>query len=333
MNQNPLVSVVIPTYNNASRIALTLEAIIAQDYANLEIILVNDCSSDKTLEISRELLSRSNRKFKIITLDKNSGESVARNTGIANSSGEYIWFCDGDDLSKENLVSKLLSSALKYDSDIAFGGCVNRYDDVNTPDETLPVKIPAQVMTGEEALYLRVFKKISPLFCSALYKLEFLVKNNLRFEPGCSAGQDVEFQMKTFCRAAKISCIQDCVYIYVHHSGMGQVRDRNTPEKTLRRYTHNTQAHFRVAEYLSQHAQSRRISNIAKNLLLPEALIRQFTIFSRAADWENFASLRSRENLGILLRSGKYLLKKPEVFLKALAIICLPKIYYKLRRN
>ncbi len=82
MNNSPLVSAVVPAFNNGTHIAATLKSIIAQDYENLEIICVNDASTDETLKNAEEVLKNSGRKFKIINHEKNSGVSASRNTGI-----------------------------------------------------------------------------------------------------------------------------------------------------------------------------------------------------------------------------------------------------------
>ena len=77
----PLVSVVVPAYNAETRIAYSLKSIIAQDYPNIEIIVVNDASTDATEQAARSVLEGCGRPFTIITHKKNSGETASRNTG------------------------------------------------------------------------------------------------------------------------------------------------------------------------------------------------------------------------------------------------------------
>jgi glycosyltransferase involved in cell wall biosynthesis len=100
MNLKPLVSVVIPAYNSADWIAETISSVLNQDYQNLEIIVVNDGSTDNT-----ELIVKSfGEKVKYI-YKSNGGQSSARNLGILNSSGEYIAFIDSDDLWEKEKTS------------------------------------------------------------------------------------------------------------------------------------------------------------------------------------------------------------------------------------
>ena len=93
----PKVSVIIPVYNAEKFISETIESVIAQTYQDWEIIAVDDGSTDKTLEILKEHEKKLSKKLRVIT-QKNSGVSIARNTGVAAANGEYIAFLDHDDL-------------------------------------------------------------------------------------------------------------------------------------------------------------------------------------------------------------------------------------------
>ncbi len=124
-----LVSVIVPTYNGEKFIAQTLESIVNQDYGNLEIILINDASTDNTLKNAEKILKSSKRVFKIFNHEKNLGVSAARNSGIKISEGEYLCFIDGDDLLEKNFVSALMNEILKDNSDISFCGSLDRFEE------------------------------------------------------------------------------------------------------------------------------------------------------------------------------------------------------------
>ena len=94
---NPLVSVVIPTFNKSQTIGATVESVLRQTYRNVEIVLVDNGSSDSTREIISRL-ANSISNLRVICLPVNLGPSNARNTGIRNSKGRYIFLLDGDDL-------------------------------------------------------------------------------------------------------------------------------------------------------------------------------------------------------------------------------------------
>ena len=329
-DSKPLVSVIVPTYNGAKRIAATLKSIINQDYENLEIVLVNDASTDDTLNIAEKVLKNSGRKFKIINHEKNLGVSPARNTGFDASSGEYVIFFDHDDLAEKNYVSSLLNKILEDDCDISFCGFVDRYED-GRPDKFWQVKIEnSKILNADEALNFRIENKTPISMWCAMFKRKFLEKYNLRF---CDkAFEDIAFLLRTFCRAEKISFVRDCLYIYVHSPEMTSLRSVDTREKKLRRYTDGSYAQERLAEYLSTYAPSERTKFLADYLIMPEAIVSKFTVESRKNDRTAYDNLCKDKRLReILKRSRKTFFRKPEVFLKSLMILLMPGLYFKLR--
>ena len=99
----PLVSVIMPSYNCADFIGITLDSVIAQTYKNWEVIVVDDCSTDR----SREMVAKVNdKRIKIMTLEPNQGYSKAKNEGIIHSKGEYITTIDSDDMLTLPSISK-----------------------------------------------------------------------------------------------------------------------------------------------------------------------------------------------------------------------------------
>ena len=333
-NTCPLVSAVIPAYNSETWIACTLESVIAQDYPNLEIIVVNDASADATEQAARRALEDGGRPFSVITQKENRGVSAARNTGMAAAKGEFVWFVDSDDLAEKTLVSALYSLIEKYNSDLAFCGSKDRFAD-GRPDALFPVNLEgAAIRKGEELVWQRVFCQIAPHVCGMLFRKAFLLEKSLRFHEGCTNGEDVEYQLKALCRAGQVAFTPDCLYIYVQHAGMGSVRDNNSKEKQLRRYRDNTGAQLRTARYLSEHAPSEKIKDLEDDFLLPQALIRRFTLCAMTGDRAEYDALLSdsatRKTLGA---SKSFFLQKPEVYLKAFALLHFPDIYFRLRRR
>jgi len=335
MNQTyPLVSIVVPAYNSETHIARSLESVIAQDYPNIEIIVVNDASTDATETAARRILGSCGRPFSVINHKENRGVSASRNTGMDSVRGEFVWFIDADDMAENNLVSTLYDLIEEDECDLSFCGLKERFEDGH-PDVLTPVKLEgARVQNGEDMLWLRVFRKIAPHFCGMLFRKSFLFETGLRFYEGCTAGEDVEFQLKALCRAGQVAFTSECLYIYVHHAGMGSVSNNNTKEKQIRRYRDNTEAHFRTARYLREYAPSERIKEAADKLLMPEAFIRHLTLCARTNNREEFDGLLSGSALRNTLKASKsFFLQKPEVCLKAFALLHFPDIYYRLRRT
>lgn len=108
-----LVTIIVPVYNVEKYLVRCLDSIVNQTYRNLEIIIVNDGSTDASGEICSQYAERDSR----ITLfsQENQGQSVARNLGLNNMNGEYVVFVDSDDYISESFVETLLSQAIKYD--------------------------------------------------------------------------------------------------------------------------------------------------------------------------------------------------------------------------
>ena len=117
MNENELVSVVIPTYNRAQTIKRSIMSVLNQTYKNIEIIVVDDCSTDKTKDIIDEIKDDRVKYFK---LEKNSGACVARNYGIEKSKGNYIAFQDSDDEWYENKLEIQMQKLLNSNNDLVF---------------------------------------------------------------------------------------------------------------------------------------------------------------------------------------------------------------------
>ena len=105
--ESPLVSVIIPTFNSAQFIAEAIHSVQKQTYANWEIIVVDDCSTDATLALISDLITIDNR-IQLFQLAVNSGTGVARNLGLEKAKGKYIAFLDADDLWKPHKLEKQL---------------------------------------------------------------------------------------------------------------------------------------------------------------------------------------------------------------------------------
>lgn len=105
MNNNVLVSVIIPLYNREATIEMAINSVLEQTYKNLEIIVVDDCSTDKSVEVVQRI---KDERIRVIVCDKNGGACVARNIGIENSKGEIIAFQDSDDCWHKDKLEKSL---------------------------------------------------------------------------------------------------------------------------------------------------------------------------------------------------------------------------------
>lgn len=115
----PLVSIITPTYNSERFVAETIRSVLAQTYANWELLIVDDASSDETVSIVQQFAKQDDR-IKLHTLQTNSGAAIARNTAIEMASGDYIAFLDADDLWKAEKLEKQIAFMQKNDIAVSF---------------------------------------------------------------------------------------------------------------------------------------------------------------------------------------------------------------------
>lgn len=181
MQNNILVSVVVPVYNVEKYLSRCVDSILRQTYNNLQIILVDDGSNDKSAVICNEYAKKDTR---ILVIHKNNGGlSDARNVGIDNAKGDYICFIDSDDFMRETYVEDLLNAILKYNADIAVclfeKGNSDKFNDViggNQQNEIVLNNIDALNKLYDEVLNVNMVVAWNKLYSKNLfYKIRFPV--------------------------------------------------------------------------------------------------------------------------------------------------------------
>lgn len=120
MSNLPKISIIIPSFNAAKYIEKSVLSAINQTYANTEIIIVDDASTDNTIHIINQVGKSRNTHLRIYTLQKNQGPSNARNVGIQNSLGEYIAFLDSDDIWYSDKLEKQYTKLIQNNSNLSF---------------------------------------------------------------------------------------------------------------------------------------------------------------------------------------------------------------------
>ena len=173
------ISVIIPVYNSEKFLKKCLDSIINQTLNDIEIICIDDGSTDKSLRILNNFADKDNR-ITIIN-QKNSGPSAARNKGIENAKGEYIGFVDSDDWIDLDFYEKLYNSAKKHDADVAVCGikrlrsCKWKYH----------LKIEKEEFTTDTNKKLVLCDVPDKCYVwNKIYKLQKLIEKNINFEQG-----------------------------------------------------------------------------------------------------------------------------------------------------
>lgn len=212
------VSVIVPMYNATEYISKTLFSIINQDFGNYEVILINDGSTDDTLEKSFEIISKSNIPFKIFS-QKNKGASIARNIGIKNAKGEFILFVDCDDYISENYISSLYNACILNKTDFALSKLIKVDENENklTKLEEYDIINNKNKITTLNLVKLELTMKIPFSFVQILYKSSILKENNIKFNENLVYGEDTEFALKSLIHGKEIAIAENSSYFYLKH--------------------------------------------------------------------------------------------------------------------
>ncbi|MDD6709383.1 MAG: glycosyltransferase family 2 protein [Ruminococcus sp.] len=212
------ISIVVAVYNAEQTLRKCVDSLLNQTYKNIEIILVNDCSKDNSLDICIEY-SKNYDNVKVISNERNFGVSATRNNGIDNSAGEYICFVDSDDYVEPNYLEVLYSNYKKYNT-VPICGFVYH-------DEYNLAKPVTYSWSGNEGLVSlgEAFKLKSELYLTALWNKLFdrrlIVDKNIKFDTDISVGEDLRFSIEYFDKnnISEVYVLKKPLYHYMKLSG------------------------------------------------------------------------------------------------------------------
>ena len=212
------ISVIIPVYNAEKYLGECLDSVLSQTFVNLEIICVNDGSTDNSLDILREYAEKDNR---ITIINKqNQGAATARNAGLKKATGEYVIFFDSDDFMSERTLEELFKSSKENSTDIAIckANNLNMHLGKIVPNE--------QALINENIGFKKVFSPKEHAdyifqFCigwpwNKLYKRDFILKNKLEFQ-NLRQSNDTYFVLMSLALADKISIVDEALITHRYH--------------------------------------------------------------------------------------------------------------------
>lgn len=240
---NPKISVIIPVYNLEEYLDEGIRSVLNQSFKDIEIIAVNDGSSDNSLDILNSFAKKDDRLF-VIDLLKNRGQSAARNEGLKKAEGKYIYFFDGDDILKENAFKIIYNEAEDNDLDV-----LNFDAETFDQDEKLDFnpnydrsdEIPDRIFDGKEYFdYLVMNNLLSVSTPLNLIRRNFLIEKNLKFIEGI-IHEDEIYIVGLYIVAEKVKHIDKVLY---------KRRIRSNSTMTTKKTKYNLISYLRVINEL-----------------------------------------------------------------------------------
>lgn len=218
MENQPLISVIIPVYNVENYLHECVDSVLNQTYGNFEILLVNDGSTDSSGKICDEYLEKDDR----ITVihQKNGGPSKTRNTGLENATGKYIYFLDSDDYIEKNTLELLVDTAEANCADLVFFDAHSFADNGDDIKQGYIVNGKYDTKSGYEILTELYRNKDYHCAIYLLFiKHQLLIDNKISFLESAYCSEDMLFTYQVYCSAQKTVQCKNTLYHRRYRSG------------------------------------------------------------------------------------------------------------------
>lgn len=218
---NKILSIIIPAYNVEDVLKRCVDSCKSQDLhlSTYEIIVINDGSTDNTLKVARIIEQESENV--IVISQENKGLSGARNTGLNNAVGKYVWFVDSDDYLERNVLQSLINEAEIANLDCLFFRLRRIFENDGLKKEVGSYECMQPSVQKNRILdgYSAIIQGYNPSsVCSALLKREFLTQNKLEFMLGIYH-EDAEFTYRMISKAQRVKFVEESPYLYYTHTG------------------------------------------------------------------------------------------------------------------
>lgn len=258
----PVLSIVVPIYNVAPFLEACLASIERQVIDDLEVVLIDDGSTDMGGDIARNWASTRSGRYRYLYQD-NQGLSGARNSGMAQAHGDYLLFLDADDLLADDGLLPLLEQACQQQLDVAVGNFCHLYDEGRlVANRALHCGGPMRGTDWLAAALKR--RKYQPAVWYRLYRRAFLQQHGLQFVPGL-INEDQLFSVQVMLLAQRVAAFDLPFYHYRHRPG--SISNERSAERALIRLTSDLYSAREILTCAEQHGDPR-----LTNLLMDQAL-------------------------------------------------------------
>lgn len=210
-----LISLIVPIYNVEGFLPRCLDSIIKQEYQNLEIVLVNDGSTDQSGLICDQYAEKDERF--IVFHKENGGVSSARNVGLNKANGNYIGFVDPDDWIEPNMINKLYELIIQHNADIAMCGYVK--EDINGLPISRPVELSTKILNKEETLNSILNPNdFRGFLCNKLFSVDLFREKSLYLDEDVHFCEDLLFCCQAILESKQIVYDSTPYYHYIIHN-------------------------------------------------------------------------------------------------------------------
>ena len=211
-----LISIIVPIYNVEDYLSKCLDSILSQTYKNIEVILVNDGSTDRSLQIAEKYVLADKRV--ILISQKNAGLSAARNAGVDKAGGEYVVFVDSDDWLEADFISEFYEK-IKIDLP-DFACCHSQYDNISSGKHYIYGENYSFDKLSGELILQDAFlgKNIHTAVWGKIYKRNVLIENHISFEPGI-INEDTLYTMLVSLYAKEVVFVDKVLYHSLERNG------------------------------------------------------------------------------------------------------------------
>lgn len=192
---------VIPVFNCEKYISRCLESLLSQTYCNFQVICVDDCSKDSSLEVLHSYVDAFNKRLVVVSNEQNIGGGASRMRAVAMARSNYVMFLDGDDFLKPDYIETYLCAAESSDADIVVGGYIKDYGDRQ------------KAYSASAYPWCLTTYSIS---CAKMYKTSFLRASGAEFS-NIRCGEDILFGLLLYAAKPKCSVIKYCGYCYYYN--------------------------------------------------------------------------------------------------------------------
>ena len=311
MQSEPLVSVIIPIYKVENYIEKSVKSVIAQSYKNIELILVDDGSPDKSTGIAEKVLKENSYPYKLIR-QENKGLGEARNTGVKNSGGDWILFLDSDDIIVKDTVKHLVEATNK-NADLVFSryNMITSQEDIceNMPKGNCTYLSPKEIQNGF------LLRNYVILAAGTLFRRELFFKENIFFGK-MPWSEDQHFVWRLLAVVNGAVFLDEPLYQYLRRPG--SIMTSSSIQNVINSYPSICDLPRLYENNL-----------LVKSFLVPRWVLGTISSTAKISEYKNWAllykSISGQEHMRTLLRF-------PSIQTKARAIACLisKRVYYAL---